>query len=187
MDYYQLQLERKETIENGLLELLKSVPLSQITVKMLAEHLGMSRKCFYHYFSGKEACLESLMDRTIQEGALYVAVTPSDADVSLQPYILNLEFWKEHRHLLEAITQNELNGIFISRCMAHHLREDKTLHVQMGTSDVEFDEDILLFLFSGQISLLMRWCQRDFEPSVEEMARKYKRLRQMPLIQRTEE
>lgn len=189
MDYYELNLQKKKEIEDGLLELLQRVPFQQITITDLARHLGMSRKSFYHYFPNREACLESLMDRMIQEAAIYVTVNAYPEyflAYSQAAYVKNLEYWKSKSQFLNAIALNALDAVFLHRYIRYIMREDKTLHTLLSTTSVEFDEDILLFYASGQLSLLMRWCQRGFTPSVEEMAQKYCRLLHTPLIQ-TEE
>lgn len=182
MDYYELSLLRKKEIEDGLLELMEHSPFSQISITSLTQHLGMSRKSFYHYFPGKEACLESLIDRMIRDAALYVATSFPSPGHELPHYIQNLEFWKGQHVFLKAIAENELDSVFLHRCMVHIMKEEKNMQDLMQTPELEFDEDILLFLVSGQISLLMRWCQRGFVPSVEDMARKFMRLLRTPLI-----
>ena len=187
MDYYELNLQKKKEIEDGLLELLQHVPFPQITVTDLARHLGMSRKSFYHYFPNRDSCLESLIDRTIQEAALYVMVNTRPGHYSAyspEAYLANLEYWKGKAPFLTAICRNSLEAVFLSRYMGYALKEEIKLPLRMQTEEVAFDEDILLFYASGQVALLMRWCQRDFQPSAEEMARKYVRLMYSPLIRR---
>lgn len=183
MDYFEQSLRRKMEIEDGLLELMASTRFSQITVTELTTHLGMSRKCFYHYFSGKEACLESLIDRMIRDAALFLATADSSPVKPLQNYVQNLEYWKAHGGFLEIIVQNGLDTVLLHRYMLHHIREERSANFRLRKEDIFLDEDILFFCASGLIGLLLRWCQRGFDTPVEEMAKKFRRLLQMPLIQ----
>ncbi len=183
MDRYSLAMKRKTEIESGLLSLLKDIPFDKITVADLARYVGMSRKCFYHYFPSKEACLESLTDRIILDAARYVFSTNSPDMPLLDHYLHNLEYWKDQRVFLEIIARNDLDMFFFRRCMAHYLSEERAKVTRiMHTEQLPFDEDILYFCVSGQGSLLMRWCRRGFDTPLEEMARKFNRLFQTPLV-----
>lgn len=186
MDYYERNLQRKRAIENGLLELLQQFSFSQINVTRLAEHLGISRKSFYHYFSNMEACLHSLMDRMIRDAALHVTKMSDKSDYTLESYTCNLEYWRSQNAFLTALCQNQLDTVFLRRYISHSMQENRTLQTLMDAPGVEFDEDVMLFYASGQLSLLLQWCRRGFEPSAEEMAKKFLRLLCSPLI-RTEE
>ena len=182
MKYYELGLQRKKEIEDGLLELMVQQAFWSITVTQLTKHLGISRKCFYDYFPDKEACLESLIDRKIQEAALYVTVSQPNAGNRMSRYIMNLEFWKEQHIFLGAIHNNHRHEVFLNRCMQHVIKEEKALHASMDTPEVKFDEDILYFCINGELGLLIRWYLRGFDTPVEVMAKKCMRLHLEPLI-----
>lgn len=182
MDYYEQNLQKRKEIEDGLLELMQNVPFRQITVTDLSRHLGMSRKSFYHYFPNREACLESLMDRMIQEAALHVVVTSRGFSVALADFAANLEYWKTRQTFLNVVVQNQLHEIFMERNI-RFVKDNKILNAMLTLPDAELDEDILHFYASGYLSLLLRWQQRGFTPPAEEMACKYLRLLCTPLIQ----
>lgn len=182
MDYYEQNLQKKKEIENGLLELMQRVPFQQITVTDLARHMGMSRKSFYHYFSNREACLESLMDRMIQEAALHVATTSRGFSIAPADFVINLEYWRMQQPFLNAVAQNQLHDVFLERHI-RFVKDNRVLYSLLTLPDAEFDEDVLHFYASGHLSILMRWLHRDFTPPAEEMACKYLRLLCTPLIQ----
>lgn len=180
--YEQLLLRRKE-IEKGLLELMRTVPYDQISVTALAAHLGLSRKCFYHYFPNKEACLDSLMERTIQECALFISEKTSFEEDVFQAYVRNLCYWKQNRGILDAVMENNLILVLLRHCMEHLHTEEKGMQDRLDRPHVAVDHDVLLFFTTGQLALLLNWCLHDFDTPVEELAEKMIRLIHTPLIE----
>ena len=58
---------RQRQLEQGLLAAMSKRRYEEITVSDLCEELGIPRKSFYRYFSGKEGALHALIDHTILE------------------------------------------------------------------------------------------------------------------------
>lgn len=182
MDYYELTLQRKEQIESGLLELMETIPYAHITVTTLANHLGMSRKCFYNYFNSKEACFESLTKRMIQECVLFMENSTTDNRDDITIFSAILTFWKEHGNFYKALIQNDLSSYFSKMCLLWILEENKKLVADMSTESIPCDEDILIFYTTGQISMLLNWSHRDFDTSIQEMAQKWTRLSRLSML-----
>lgn len=182
MKNYDQLLQRRKAIEAGLLELMQTVPYDQISITDLAHHLNVSRKSFYHYFPGKEACLHSLINRMIQECALYISQWKQGPEDFHTQYLRNLEYWRSQADFLNAVIQNDLMFVFMNHCIQHVSREEKDLQFLLQHPEAEYDQDVLLFYINGQISLLLSWCHRGFDTPIEEMARKTMRLIHSPLI-----
>lgn len=182
MGYYEMNLQRKEAIEEGLLALMETVPYAQISVKDLTERLQLARKTFYHYFPNKQACLESLTDRLIYACNLNVLQTLPEKATAEQVHAARLQFWTEHRNFLEAVNRNGLASFLLDRFLRYLNREDAALRQKLNTPHVEVDEDILFFYMSGQLALLLKWCSEGFILPVEDMARKSLRLLYEPLL-----
>lgn len=185
MTNYDLLLQRRMAIENGLLELMQLVPYGQISVTSLTQHLHMSRKSFYHYFPGKEACLDSLVSRIIQECALFISDRGGLVNDMYQGFLQNLYFWQGQQLFLNALVKNNLMPVFLRHCMHHVESEEKQLLTLLSTPDTACDEDVLLYFLNGHLTLLLNWCARDFETPPEDLARKLVRLTCRPLIQHT--
>lgn len=179
--YDQLLLRQKQ-IEEGLLELMQTVPYSQITVTSLADHLGLSRKCFYHYFPNKEACLDSLMIRTIQECALFISRELKTAVDLYHSYEQNFIFWKEHRELLDVVAKNGLILVLLRHFIRHVRDEEKQLLAQMSGPQTPSDPDVLVFFVTGHVALLMKWAEEDYAAPPEVLAEKLVRLLHTPLL-----
>lgn len=182
MNYAELNLQRKIQIENTLLELMGDNLYEEITVKDLTQKLDIARKTFYHYFPGKRVCLESLTDRLIYECNLSVLQTVAPGASVADVYTAQLTFWIEQRKFLEAVIRNDLGAFFLDRSLRYLQKEDKATQEKLSTPQLEYDEDILFFYMSGQLFLLLKWCNDGFRLSVEEMAQKYLRLLHEPLL-----
>lgn len=182
MDTVDMKLQRSIQIEECLLTLMGSVPYSQITVAELCLQLGIARKTFYYYYTGKEDCLNSAVTRKIRESALCTTTAAITSDDRQQTYRVNLQYWKEQKAFLDALTKNKLEWLFMKSCMHHVQEEEKQLQSLLTTSTVEFDSDILTFYICGQISIMLQWYLRGFDSPVEEMVQKYLRLMHMPLL-----
>jgi AcrR family transcriptional regulator len=185
MDNIATSEQRKLEFENTLLELMQEIPYSRIAVKDLTDRMGLVRKTFYHYFSGKDACLQSLTDRLILECSMEILrALPGEAP-SLQICQRQLQFWMDHRTFLQAILDNGLNAYFVDRYLAYIRREDLPVAEQLHAEELACDGDILFFFMTGQIALLLKWCSEGFRLPPEEMARKNLRLTHTPLFRQT--
>ena len=181
MAFFEIQLQRKQEIEENLLKQMRDTPYEQITVKNLTEGLQIARKTFYHYFPSKQACLESMVDRIIQECDLAVMAMPNKAD-SFERCMERMRFWSDHRAFLDAIDRNSLEYLFIDRIMLYTFRENDLTRLRLSTEQMPCDEDILYFYISSQILLLLKWSREGFSLSPEDMARKTLRLMYEPLL-----
>lgn len=176
MDYYELGLQRRQQIEEGLLELLRTKAYEKISVTDIAAHMGMSRKSFYKYFSGKDDCLMSLFDRVIQEAALHVTSCTAAHEEDLVTWQEYLRFWQSQRTLLEVVASRNLERLLIQRYMHYNQTEERYSRIAPDLPLHSQDEDVLRFYLTGIVTLLLCWCQRGFTPGVEEMAAKCHRL-----------
>ena len=182
MDNIATGEQRKLEFENTLLELMQEMPYSKITVTDLAERMHLVRKTFYHYFPGKDACLQSLTDRLILECSIDVlqALPPEASDQQVCEH--QLRFWMLHRDFLQAILDYGLNSYFAERYLNYILREELTAREHLRSTLVNCDEDVLYFYITGLVFLLLKWCREGFQLSPEEMARKNHRLVREPLF-----
>ena len=186
MASYDLSLRRKQDIENNLLALMQEIPYDRIPVKDLTDNMQIARKTFYHYFHNKQACLESLIDRTLLESSLCLMTLPKDAGPQ-EIYRERLLFWIRNKSFLDVIRQNNLSFIFIDRAMHYVRQEDASIQSRLSTRALACDEDVLYGYISGQVCLILKWSSEGFVRSVEEMVQVSLRLAQEPLLaQKTE-
>lgn len=185
MGYYELNQQRKQEIEDGLLALMQEKYFVEITVKDLTGKLHMARKTFYHYFENKWHCLNSLTDRMIWEcGLAEIRDLPEDTGMDVR-YERNIRFWMDHKEFLDVINRNKMGDFLLHRVMLM-MHEEEGLRYKLSTPEVEYDDDILYYYASGQVFLLLKWCEEGFRLPVKQMVKKQMRLTYEPLLAASE-
>ena len=58
---------RQRQLEQGLLQAMQTQRYEDISISDLCDRMGIPRKSFYRYFSGKEGALAALIDHTLME------------------------------------------------------------------------------------------------------------------------
>ena len=93
-----------------------------------------------------------------------------------------MEYWKQERAFLDILVRNGLLIMLIDQCI-HFLREeDKLVLEYLNTPLLATDEYVLAAYVNVQMTLVIQWHKGNYEISVEEMVRKYKRLIYEPLL-----
>lgn len=175
-------LRRQKQIEDCLMDNMLHTPYGSINIADLCRQLGISRRTFYTYYQDKNACLYSLVDRTIR-GAFPESF--SDAILHPDPQKLcemQFEYWKTQKRFFDMIAYQDLVILFHKRNVLCFLEEENTLFNQLCTPELETDMDIIYTFVGIRINLLLRWYHRGFDTSVSEMSKKYIRLVHSPII-----
>ena len=94
--------KRQKLLEKGLLEAMHSQCYEDISVSDLCQKMGISRKSFYRYFSGKEGALEALLEHTLMEFGTFCmsgeeSITPEKYDTDKIPRLNALQIDFMHR------------------------------------------------------------------------------------------
>ena len=171
---------RQRQIEECLQENMLHTDYSMITVADLCRQMGISRRAFYTYYRDKDACLYALIDRMIK-ASFFRSMPERKMDI-LQSCTANLEYWKEHKTFLDAIVKQNMGALFRDRNVVYFTREKHVLFELLNNPDVEADMDIISSYVGIRISMLFRWHARNFDTAPEDMARKYLRMIQSPLL-----
>ena len=56
---------RQRRLEQGLLQAMQTQQYEDISISDLCDQMGVPRKSFYRYFSGKDGALHALIDHTM--------------------------------------------------------------------------------------------------------------------------
>ena len=160
--------QRQKEIETGLMQAMKTHPYEDISISELCAGLGIPRKAFYRYFSGKDGALYALIDHTLMEFSdIFFPITPSSAMQTLEGFFT---FWAEHEAFLSALQKNGLGGILTQRAI------EKGMTVDYLSGDIfpayagQPQEYVITFLVSGLMSLVLQWHKKHFEESPKLMA-----------------
>lgn len=175
-------VNRQHRIEDCLLDMMLETPYKAISVSDLCQTAKCSRKAFYRYFTNKDGCLIALMDRTFLNFAYFevdIACTNPDTPPELWMW---LAYWTSQKKLLDALVKNNLGAQLIERGIYYGAKVDSGAPVGLGMSVNEMDEDVLHFLNSGLISLILRWHSADYPKTFEQMVDTATRLLMSPLV-----
>lgn len=171
---------RQRQIEECLQDKMTRMSYPMITVADLCRQVGISRRAFYTYYRDKDACLYALVDRMVK--ASFFHSMPDGKMDLLQSCTLNLQYWKEHSTFLDVIVRQNMGPLFRDRIVLYFTQDERILFELLNTPDVKVDMDIISSYVSIRISLLFRWHERGFDTPAEEMAKKYVRMIQAPLL-----
>lgn len=173
---------RQKQIEDCLYRCLLDTPYQSVSVVDICRQVGISRKAFYNYYPDKEACLNAMIDRFLQDALLHAAVSIPDNATSLEAAIITLEYWKGKREFFDIILRDNLLHYLFQRNMNFVLREDRSTLDQLSTPDMDSDTDILACYMSSQLTLLLCWYLRGFDTPTPVIARKLLRILHFPMI-----
>lgn len=184
--YKQCQTEqsaaRQREMEQGLLRLMGKVPYDEISVGNLCEEIGVPRKSFYRYFSGKEGALLSLIDHALMDYDVYTTHRGSGTGGTAVQYIQQIfDYWVHHKELLDALEKSNLSGVLIQRAMTFTKDRD-ALPNFLQISDQRLREYGNMFLVCGLMTMILQWHHDRFYKSSEEMAQLALQLFTQPLF-----
>ncbi len=180
--------KRQKLLEQGLLEMMKTVHYDEIMVIDLCNQLGIPRKAFYRYFTGKEGALHALIDHTMMEYEGFSQAKQQGKKRSLQ---LELEtffqFWEVHRDFLDALHKSGLTGIMLERATAYSVSEGVFPIRFLQDEELVVRRQVVVFAVCGLISMVLQWHRDGFRESPQKMAGVAKRLLNQPLFPKVEE
>lgn len=171
---------RQRQIEECLQTNMLQMPYAMITVAELCRQLGISRRTFYTYYCDKDACLYALIDRMVK-ASFFHSIPDGKMDL-LEICTINLEYWKKQKEFLDAIVFQQMGPLLRDRIVLYFTKDETILYTLLNTPEVNTDLDIISSYVGIRISLLFRWHTRNFDTPAEEMARKYIRMIQSPLL-----
>ena len=173
---------RQQQIEDCLFENMLHMPYAAIRVADLCRQVGISRKAFYNYYHDKDACLCAYIGRVIREAMLQITAEVPDNATPLETATVLLEYWKRKKSFWDAIIRNQLLHYVMVQSIQHIQAEDPVTMKLLSTAGMKSDLDILGCYMSVQMTLVLQWYFRDFQPGAEEMAKKLLRMTYQPFL-----
>lgn len=168
---------RQRQLEQCLLELMAAVPFSDITVGMICEQAGLSRKSFYRYFDSKESCLYALLDHTIMDGSAYYAPDSQTSLDDLSFCTRVFEYWHRQTPLLDALEKNGQSLHLLQRMVRYILEEEPEYARHMGITQ-DFLMEHIVYTVGGLMGLILTWHHEGYQKTAEQMGRVLHRLTQ---------
>lgn len=167
-------------MEQCLLSLMGELPYERINVQALCRRADISRTAFYRYFQNKDACLQSLLDRTLYDGAVFLASRSAGDDARAFREVLR--FWRSQGALLDALVANGLTDRLVLQLVRHVQQEEPAILALLSTAHVDCGEEVLVFTFSGLLAMIVYWHQSGYRLSEEQMIDRLRRLMLQPLV-----
>lgn len=150
--------QRQRELEQGLLRAMSVHHYDEISVSDLCEQIGIPRKSFYRYFSGKDGALHALIDHTLLE---YEGFSLPWKEGKPRSYQNDLEqffrFWRSQKPLLDALSRSELSGVLIERAIDHALSEVGMHRRYLLQHVPELRAHATMFGVCGLMAMVVTW------------------------------
>lgn len=174
---------RQRELEQGLLKAMSTCHYDEISVSDLCDRMGVPRKSFYRYFSGKEGALHALIDHTLLELESFPVTVVQGAKSTLAGELERFfRFWKIQKPLLDALERSGISGVLVVRFVEHALSDDVSATGAMKPKDPVIREYGTQFCVCGLMSMVLRWHHDRYKQPPEQMARLALQFLTVPLL-----
>ena len=173
---------RQRQLEEGLLQAMDYKRYEDITISDLCQQMGIPRKSFYRYFSGKDGALHALLDHTLMEFQAFDAATSGDlrtVERDLEKFFL---FWQSKRYLLDALKRSDLSGVLIERAIAYAISDEVFPARFLPGESRRTQNHIVTFAVCGLLSMILQWHTDGFRESPRELGQVACRMLSQPLF-----
>lgn len=174
---------RQRELEEGLLQAMGSRHYDEISVSDLCQQIGVPRKSFYRYFSGKDGALHALIDHALLSFEGYSI--PAGHGEKQQAYT-DLErffsFWLRQKPLLDALHRSNLSGELVVRAIHYALSGMAAPYLGGAGEDSIQPKHAITFSVCGLMSLVLDWHREGYVLSPGQMASIGVRLLTEPLF-----
>lgn len=176
--------QRQRQLEAGLLTAMKTKLYDQISISDLCDQMGIPRKSFYRYFSGKDGALHALIDHTLLDFEQYTDILSGKALGDIHQDLRRFfEFWQQHRQLLEALERSGLSGVLVQRAISQAENEFVLSRYPSAAEQRRSQSHAVSFCICGLMSMVIRWHRSGCDETPAGMAQIAAALLTRPLIQ----
>lgn len=174
---------RQRELEEGLLTVMLTRHYDEIAVSDLCSQIGIPRKSFYRYFSGKEGALHALIDHTLLE---YEGFQIPEKNVEIRTYQMDLErffqFWLLQKPLLDALERSNISGVLVMRSIDHALSDVGMPRRYLHQEERAARQHATMFGVCGLMSMMLDWHHCGYDLSAKQMAQIAVKLLTEPLF-----
>lgn len=160
----EISARHQKQVTESLLELMLKMPYEKITVTQLCQTAGVTRRVFYHLFSGKTGALYALIDHKVLAFESYSEDIPDEL-------LRFFRYWREQRRFLDVLWENGMSGLLLERMIDRVLKEDFDVRYWLRSNGwPNHDKEAIIFGFTGLMGLVYSWYYTDYRQTPEEMA-----------------
>lgn len=162
---------RQRQLEEGLLLAMSTRHYEEISVSDLCHQIGIPRKSFYRYFSGKDGALHALIDHTLLEfEGFSIPMRPGEK----RSYLTDLErffrFWLQQKPLLDALARSNMSGELVMRSISHALSDAGRPNRFLHHEEIMARQHATMFGVCGLMSMVLDWHHGGYELAPRQMA-----------------
>ena len=161
--------QRQQLLEQGLLKAMSTQHFDEISVSDLCDRIGVPRKSFYRYFSGKDGALYALIDHTLLTYDNFVLEGKGGKVIDQQELERFFLFWKNQKPLLDALTRSNLSGLLVERMVTHAIDGTLVPRTYMSHHAPECRSHAIVFTLSGLLALMLAWHHDEFREDAKHM------------------
>lgn len=173
--------KRQREIERALLQTMLHKRYEDITVSDLCDEMGIPRKSFYRYFSGKDGALYAMIDHVLSDYLDYETRKGLNQQNPRGYMEAVCQYWIQQKPLLDALAKSAMSGVLIQRSIAF-TRDMDSYPLFLRTADKQLQEYGAMFATCGIATMMVQWHHDGYTQSVEQMARLLVRLLGEPLF-----
>ncbi|GAA0078631.1 TetR/AcrR family transcriptional regulator [Clostridium sp. CTA-5] len=162
-----ITLRSKNWIVNSLIELMDKKPYNKITLKEIAENVGLARQTIYRNFATKESILEYYVDGLYNQ---FIKIISAKNELTLNDLLITyFEYWYKSKEFLKNLIDNNVYLILLDL----HLKYLNSMATNKEFKKLTFvSENSYFNHFSagGLWFVLKRWIEDGAEKTPKEMA-----------------
>lgn len=162
----------KLAIQESLVELMNTLPISKISVKMLCEAADINRSTFYAHYKDQYDLLKSVQRNILAQVKEKISSTQvfADSDSAVAVLAQELEFARQNASLLTVLLSDNGDPEFQGEIM--QLVQEKIMEEFQGEKSIppRTVKYLKRFILSGLLSITRHWLNENCADKPEVMA-----------------
>ena len=165
-------IKTKREIRSALLTILEEKPLSQITVKEIADAACINRKTFYAHYASPDDILSELEDEIVGSIAYYME------DVLIDEYSLGLQYFLQFINTVYASNPQFFENLvsmrnynFIAEKLKKVLKDQLMKTMEIPADKVLVASGVLEYFIGGAAAVYVDWMREGKQVPFDEVSR----------------
>lgn len=160
------RIDTKEVLFKSLCELCNTKPMEKITIDDIVKNCGYKRGTFYYYYKDKEDLIISAMYRNTRK--IHDMYFEKENWKTIM--VKNLEFCKEHVHLMKKLDQQNFRFTFeLNNFMYDYVSGIAMKHFKTSTLSYEMTAKIR-FYCAGSTAIYGEWISGGCKEDIDKVA-----------------
>jgi hypothetical protein len=159
-------------LQDSLFELMKTKPITKITIKELCENADVNRTTFYAYYSDQYDLLRKIEDEALSwvKESLLTLIGQRDKDERLKVLEKIFQYLIDNSKQLQILMSEQGDIDFQKQMITLIYQESGILPSNSTNVELGISEDYCIFAVNGSVGLIQRWMKKGMNHSAKEMA-----------------